>query len=183
MPSSKTFRARLGVVAAGAALAASLTAPGHALARGGCGPVNAEPNTISLAQARSSTLCLLNRIRRAHHLRPFRRNGDLSLASQRHAKSMAVHHFFAHGDFVGRIRAAHYLKHTHGWTLGENIAWGTFAYSTPASIVAGWMHSPPHRANILNRGFREIGLGVSRGVPVPGEGSGGTYVTDFGTRY
>ena len=45
------------------------------------------------------------------------------------------------------------------------------------------MHSPPHRANILNGTFREIGLGVSRGVPVTGEGAGGTYVTDFGTRF
>jgi uncharacterized protein YkwD len=44
------------------------------------------------------------------------------------------------------------------------------------------MHSPGHRANILSRSFREIGIGVSRGAPVSGIGDGVTYATDFGRR-
>ena len=83
---------------------------------------------------------------------------------------------------MGRIRAAHYLHGAGGWTLGENIAWGSWEYATPASIVDSWMHSPPHRANILSRAFREIGIGVARGAPVSGQDNGGTYVTDFGAR-
>jgi uncharacterized protein YkwD len=43
------------------------------------------------------------------------------------------------------------------------------------------MHSPGHRANILNPGFHEIGLGVARGAPVGGQDRAATYVTDFGT--
>jgi len=182
MPSTKNLRARAGVTIAAAALATALASPAHALAAG-CGPVNANPNSSSLKAAKKSTLCLLNRIRRAHHLRPLHSNGALSLASQRHANDMSANHYFAHGNFVGRIRSAHYLSRTHGWTLGENIAWGSWQYATPASIVDGWMNSPPHRANILNGRFREIGLGVSRGAPERGQDNAGTYVTDFGTRF
>jgi uncharacterized protein YkwD len=44
------------------------------------------------------------------------------------------------------------------------------------------MHSPGHRANILNGAFRDIGVGLTLGVPVAGGGSGATYVNEFGTR-
>jgi uncharacterized protein YkwD len=43
-----------------------------------------------------------------------------------------------------------------------------------------WMHSPPHRRVILDRSFREIGIGVARGVPVPDQGDGATFVLDLG---
>jgi uncharacterized protein YkwD len=175
-----TTRSRIRIAVAAAALAAGLAVPAQALA---CANENVNPNEMSLADAKASTICLLNDIRRSNGLRPFRLNGKLSRASQRHTNAMTAHHFFAHGNFVGRIRSAHYLNGSHGWTVGENIAWGSWDYATPASIVDGWMHSPPHRANILNGGFREIGIGVSRGAPVGGQDRAATYGTDFGTRY
>jgi uncharacterized protein YkwD len=56
--------------------------------------------------------------------------------------------------------------------------------ATPATIVRAWMHSPGHRANILNRRFREIGIGVASGAPVRDGAakSGATYATEFGLR-
>lgn len=44
----------------------------------------------------------------------------------------------------------------HGHTMGENIAAGN---ATPESVVASWMESPGHRANILKPEFRELGVG------------------------
>lgn len=41
-------------------------------------------------------------------------------------------------------------------TAGENIAQG---YSTPQAVMNGWMNSSGHRANILNAGFTQIGVG------------------------
>jgi uncharacterized protein YkwD len=155
--------------------------PGTAAASG-CANANADPNSISLQAAREATLCLLNQQRRADGLRPLRDNRALNRASQRHARDMARHHYFAHGNFVQRIAAAHYLRGTHSWMVGENIAWGSYAYATPAAIVEMWMHSPPHRENILNPSFREIGIGVARGAPVNGLADGATYATDFGDR-
>src|ERR671936_777268 len=109
------------VLAACAVAAGALGAPTAATADGSCANARANPNAMSLGAARDATLCLLNRERRSHGLRPLRENGDLDLASQRHANSMSDHKYFAHGDFVGRIRAAHYLRGSSGWTLGENI--------------------------------------------------------------
>jgi uncharacterized protein YkwD len=171
---------RFRIAVAAAAVVAGLALPAQALA---CADENVNPNDMSLAQSKSSTICLLNDIRRSKGLRPFKLNGKLSRASQRHTNAMTAHKFFAHGNFVGRIRAARYLRGARGWTVGENIAWGSWDYATPKSIVRGWMNSPPHRANILNGKFREIGIGVSRGAPVGGQDRAATYGTDFGTRY
>jgi len=168
-------------IAAALAVAAALAAP--AAANAACAGADANPNDVSTAAAQHTTLCLLNAERRSHGLRPFRDNARLTRASQRYALVMSRRNIFDHGDFVGRIKAARYLKGARSYTLGENIAWGSWDYATPANIVDAWMHSPGHRANILNGRFREIGLGVARGAPVGGQDRGGTYVTDFGTRF
>lgn len=39
---------------------------------------------------------------------------------------------------------------------GENIAWGQ---KSPEQVMDGWMNSDGHRANILNAGFENIGIG------------------------
>ena len=171
---------RVRATVAAVAVVAGLAVPAQALA---CANENVNPNDVSLATSKQATVCLLNDIRRHHGLRPFHLNRRLSLASQRHTNSMTAHKYFAHGDFVGRIRNARYLSGARGWTVGENIAWGSFDWASPASIVDSWMHSPPHRANILNRTFREIGIGVSRGAPMAGKARAATYGTDFGTRF
>lgn len=49
-------------------------------------------------------------------------------------------------------------------SAGENIAWGQ---RTPEQVMEGWMNSPGHRANILNKNFTKIGVGYyqnARGV-------------------
>ena len=43
-------------------------------------------------------------------------------------------------------------------SCGENIAMGQ---RTPEEVVQAWMNSPGHRANILNEGFEEIGVGIA----------------------
>lgn len=39
---------------------------------------------------------------------------------------------------------------------GENIAWGQ---KTPEQVMNGWMNSSGHRANILNKNYKNIGVG------------------------
>ena len=59
-------------------------------------------------------------------------------------------------ELRNRVNAAGYA----GWNrIGENIAAGQ---ETPESVMAGWMTSPGHRANILNPAFKEIGVGFTR---------------------
>ncbi|TMK66905.1 MAG: CAP domain-containing protein [Actinobacteria bacterium] len=167
--------------AAVVALAALAIAPQSAAASS-CANANADPGSTSLSVIRKATFCLLNEQRGAHGVRSLRESGRLDLASSRHSKDMVRNHYFAHGDFVGRIRAAGYLSGAGSWFVGENIAWGSGSYGTPAGIVRIWMDSPPHRHNILSSGFRQIGIGIARGTPRAGLSDGATYTTDFGTR-
>ena len=66
---------------------------------------------------------------------------------------------------VDRIRGAGYAKRDRGWALGENLAWGTGGLATAARDPRAWMNSPGHRANILKRAYREVGIGIALGAP------------------
>jgi uncharacterized protein YkwD len=46
--------------------------------------------------------------------------------------------------------------------LGENLALGNFAGN--GGLIAAWMNSPGHRANILNTHYTQIGVAVREGV-------------------
>ena len=98
--------------------------------------------------------------------------------------------FFSHVSPAGstleqRIRqGTRYLADALRYEIGENIAWGEGALGKPRAIVAAWMASPGHRANILRPTFREIGIGITPGAPVPGLAGDPavTYANAFGTR-
>lgn len=155
---------------------------GHQAA-GACSASHAEVRKATIRRARHATLCLLNRVRARHRLAPFRLNPKLSRAARRHSRDMVRHRYFAHDSRNGRspfdrMRATRYVPRNSSWWLGENIGWGRGPLAAPASLVRMWMHSPPHRANILSRRFRDIGIGIAVGAPVGGRGA--TYTTDFG---
>jgi uncharacterized protein YkwD len=169
---------RLAPVLASVVLVGPFVLP--AFAQASCAGASARPSSAHAAVVSAATLCLLNRERAHHGLGSLRANASLELAAWRHSRDMALHNFFAHGNFVGRLARAGYFRGRRSWTVGENIAWGAGSHATPASIVWGWMHSPPHRANILNGGFHQIGVGLVNGAPVPRVLRAATYTTDFG---
>ena len=83
---------------------------------------------------------------------------------------------------LDRVLATGYLPRRSTYVVGENIALGTLQLATPSAIVARWMRSPSHRANILDSDFRDSGIGIVAGVPLryfDGLG-GGTYTQEFG---
>ena len=82
----------------------------------------------------------------------------LSRAAQAHSTDMVRRGYFDHGAFATRLRSFG----VRAPYVGENIAAGTRPL-TPAMIVRMWIQSPPHRENLLDRGFRRIGVGVAGG--------------------
>jgi uncharacterized protein YkwD len=82
---------------------------------------------------------------------------------------------------VDHIIRSGYVSANDGWMLGENLEWGTGRLATPRGAVRAWLDSPPHRANLLKRGYREVGIGIALGVPT-GNDRGATYTVDFGTK-
>jgi uncharacterized protein YkwD len=176
----RTIALRLAPVLVAAALAGPATLPAPALAGGGCAGASSRPTPARAAEFSGTTLCLLNRERSRHGLGHLHSNSALALAAWRHSRDMTQHNYFAHGDFVSRLQRAGYFRGRRSWSVGENIAWGSGSNATPRAIVSMWMHSPGHRANILNGGFHEIGVGLVAGAPVPNVRGAATYTTDFG---
>jgi uncharacterized protein YkwD len=149
----------LGALAAAPAAGASSCADAETLASG-----------QTVAQVEQSVLCLVNEERDTAGIAQVRANEKLRRAASRHSRDMVSDGFFAHtspaGDsFIDRITATGYMRGARSWLVGENLAWGSGKRTTPASVVAAWMHSPPHRANLLRPRFREIGISAVRGTP------------------
>jgi uncharacterized protein YkwD len=148
----------------------------------------AAPDTTETNVLVQATLCLLNRQRSRHDLRPLHLNTSLTAAAQAHSREMVARGYFDHVTPSGttpaaRVGATGYLAGTRAWTIGENIMWGTLAQDTPAAAVEAWMHSPDHRENILYGAFCDIGIGVAVGDPLGIIAPAGTYTTDFGVRH
>ena len=164
------------------ALFAAVAAP--ATASAACPGADTAPKKLGEAGVRRATLCLLNRQRAAQGLASLQANRRLAKAALGHSKDMVAHRYFAHesrsgAPFTARIARTGWTRSRHRYILGENIGWGTGDLATPRAMVRAWMHSAPHRANILERRYHVIGVGVAFGIPVAGSG-GATYSTDFG---
>lgn len=187
-------RASALVLLAGAAVAGPQLAPPAGAAPapsviGACPHAEAEPGTVGPRALGAATVCLVNRIRAQRRLPRLRPQRALDGFAQGFARRMVRQRFFDHDvpggpTFSQRARASAYARAAGRMAMGENIAWGQGSYSTPAAIVTSWMRSPGHRANILSRRYRDIGVGVVPGTPEAGGGSGasGTYVHAFGRR-
>jgi uncharacterized protein YkwD len=121
----------------------------------------APPPATASAEA-ATVIELTNDERRDAGLAPLRTSAALITAAQLHANQMAtlqrMEHVLNDGPYptpADRLAAAGYAWRSYA----ENIA---FNYQTPASVVAGWMGSSGHRANILNGSLTEIGAAVAR---------------------
>jgi uncharacterized protein YkwD len=110
---------------------------------------------------------LVNTERANRGLPPYKRVTQLDNAARYHSADMGQDNYTSHDTYDrsgGNLvyicdtwqRIATYYTGA-GWR-GENIAWG---YSTPASVMSGWMNSPGHRDNILSPNYWEIGVGYA----------------------
>jgi uncharacterized protein YkwD len=169
--------------AAGAPHASSATL----VCRGG----NLAPDGKNSAIIDAATMCLMNQVRLAHHLRPLRQNRALAQVATGQARDMVRGDYFGDQSLSGksplaRIMATGYPVHAANIRLltAQNIGWGTGPNATPVGIVRAWMQSPPHRRIILTGAYRDAGVGVAPDVPSAlGAGwLGGTYAVEFGAR-
>ncbi|NSL52708.1 transporter [Bacillus sp. P2(2020)] len=88
---------------------------------------------------------------------------ELSVVAEEKSRDMAENDYFDHQSptYGSPFEMMEFFGIKYR-TAGENIAAG---YQTPENVVKAWMNSPGHRANILNKNFKQIGIGY---VKVPG---------------
>jgi uncharacterized protein YkwD len=157
--------------------------------KGVCTDAGMYPSAKDIRLVRAATLCLVNRERARHGEPALHWNERLVRAAQAHTESMAFGAYFEHVGPRGetplmRMRRTGYIYSSHiGFEVGENIAWGSLWLGTPRAVVASWMSSPGHRANILDARYRDTGIGISPHTEALAHGqSGGIYTQDFGVR-
>ena len=146
------------------------------------------PQPANLPLVRAAVLCLINTERAEHGESPLQTNRKLEAAAESHGKEMLSLDYFDHVSPAGvtpvdRVREAGYIPNSEvGYVIGENLAWGTLTLSTPEAIVAAWIASPEHLANILEGKYRETGIDVEPEVPTElSEGvEGALYTQEFG---
>ena len=151
-------------------------APGAGACRGAKVPAG----KLSADQAKVTMTCLINHMRRHHHLHRVRGNIPLGIAAQQHSDAMNAKDFFSHdGDGTPGSRTAG--AGFHGASVGETLAFGSGSRGSPKATVRAWLHSPEHRGILLMRRWRQIGIGVSFGSPLgPDVSSEATYTADLG---
>lgn len=110
-----------------------------------------------LSAQEAQMLTLLNQTRRQFGLRPLRFDPQLRLAARAHSADMVAHDYFEHdsprfGTPMDRMQAAGVRADYYG----ENIA---LALDANQAEIA-FMHSPGHRANILDPNYTRVGIGA-----------------------
>lgn len=123
-------------------------------------------------------LCYHSQIRRRSGLPLLRGNRKLNRAAllkeRRIVRCRRITHEPCGEAFDRAFRLAGYLPWGGSWVVGENLAWG---WQSSWEAFQGLMRSPTHRANILRRSYREIGVWQGRSPWGP------LWVLEYGHRW
>jgi uncharacterized protein YkwD len=161
--------------------------PAPAAANASGADTGLRPTNANNTRVEAATFCLVNVQRARHGLRALRQNADLARSAAGHSEDMVSENYFDHVSPGGetplqRAKASTYVPRRSAYLVGENIALGTLQLATPTAIVASWMQSAGHRANILNPDFRDTGIGIVARAPrrYSNGQPGATYTQQFG---
>ena len=126
-----------------------------------CAPVAAPHAAAACAAAPTAAerhaLDEINRFRARNGRAALCYDARIAAAARWLARDMAANDYFGHTDSRGRDGGQRLRSFGYVWSWwGENIAAG---YRTWHAAIVAWENSPEHRANLLSRHFREIGLG------------------------
>ena len=141
------------------------------------------------AQLQSALVDQLNVLRASHGLSRLRVSPALTSAATVHSTSMAKKGYFSHdsangSSFSQRLAYFYPARGYRSWSVGENLLWGSPDVGAVRALRL-WLASPPHRANLLNPRWREVGLSAVHSTSAPGvyHNAPTTIVTaDFGAR-
>lgn len=105
---------------------------------------------------------LTNKEREKRGLPLLEENQLLNEAARRKAADMFAFDYWAHTSPSGRTPWSFFHEVGYNYVVaGENLAKD---FSNPEAVVAAWMKSETHRANIVDPRFKEIGVAVVEGV-------------------
>ncbi len=118
------------------------------------------PNIDSVKQLEQQVVDLVNAQRSKNGLPALTHNWELSRVARYKSQDMIDKNYFSHtsptyGSPFDMMKSFG-ISYT---AAGENIAKGQ---NSPQSVMNAWMNSSGHRANILNKSYNQIGVGVAK---------------------
>lgn len=120
------------------------------------GEVAVQPADAGIHRTERQMAKVINQARKARGLRPLKLNHTLSHRARKHSAAMRAKGTIFHSNLRRTLRGVRWR------VAGENVGMG------PGIRVLhrAFMHSPGHRANILYKRYRKMGVGIrwSNGV-------------------
>jgi uncharacterized protein YkwD len=140
-----------------------------------------DPNAPAAVQTRA-IVCLVNYARAQDRRRRLVQRPRLHLAAELKGERVATCKQFSHtpcgAALTSDVQAAGYRYST----FGENLFAGTWGRYSARDVVNAWLNSPPHRANMLNGRFRDLGAAPVRATGLFEGGDAVVWTATFGTR-
>jgi uncharacterized protein YkwD len=179
---------RLALVAAGLSCVALIGAPALAAAAPAAGPELAPAGqcagdadaAAAPAVQQGAMRCLINAARQAHGLSVLSASAPLARSAALKNALMVRCDDFAHnacGQTWDRVfTQAGFRSPSHG----ENIGWASAAIGSPRQVMARWLASPEHRANILRPGWSEQAAAVRVDVDFQSLSDVNVWTSQFG---
>ncbi len=141
----------------------------------------ADDAAASPAVQRRAVGCLVNWARRHDRRLSLRQPASLQRAALLKGRQVVACTAFSHTPCgagpAAAVKAAGYRFSSYG----ENLFFGPWGQVTPRQVVAAWLASPPHRANILRPIFRDFGATFVRASGFDPGGDSVVWVAAFGS--
>jgi uncharacterized protein YkwD len=120
-------------------------------------------------------LARINFVRAAVGVKRLKPCPALRRSAQEYATLMSTHDYFGHVGPDGSSPGERFLREGYRWRASaENIAAGQRSVAT---VMAAWIDSAGHYANLVNPAYRHVGLGHASSA---GGVYGDYWVQDFG---
>ncbi len=117
---------------------------------------------FSSAISEENIVALTNQTRLNYGLNELKFSSVLALAAQEKANDMAEKGYFAHTSPDGRLPWDFMKAQGYDYIMaGENLA---VNFVEAETVSTAWMNSPTHKANIVNKNYEEIGIGIAQGI-------------------
>lgn len=122
------------------------------------------PKSVPVSLNKTVMLQLVNKVRQSgcqcgdtyyNGVAPLKWNEKLEAAAYSHSADMYQKGYFSHTAPDGSRAGQRIEREGYSWkAYGENIGTG---YKTEKAVVEGWLASPMHCKNIMNRLYTEMG--------------------------
>ena len=140
----------------------------------------AASNVLGAARNLNSSYLLneTNQDRAIEQKTPLSLSPQLTAAAQAKANDMVKNDYWSHTSKEGKTPWSFIAGSGYQYqSAGENLAYG---FNDAAGVIAGWMNSPEHRANLLNAGYQDVGFGVASASNYQGKGPQTIVVAEYG---